>query len=44
MNVGGVKARMKELRKENGWDGYVKPITKYNEAVHPSMKITFERI
>jgi hypothetical protein len=35
---------MKLLRKENGWDNYVKPISKYNETVHPSMKITFERI
>ena len=38
------KKRMKQIRKENGWDQYIKPISKYNEQVHPSMKISFERI
>ena len=31
-------------RKEQGWNSYVKPISKYNETVHSSMKIPFERI
>jgi hypothetical protein len=31
-------------RKEQGWNSYVKPISKYNEQVHSSMKIPFERI
>lgn len=43
-----VKARqqnrnMKRLqRKEIGWNNYVKPISKYNTQVHPSMRIVFE--
>ena len=44
INISGMKKRMKELRKETGWDAYVKPISAYNEIVHPSMKISFERI
>jgi hypothetical protein len=32
------------MRRENGWDSYVKPISKYNESVHGSAKISFERI
>ena len=37
--------RVKQLkRKEQGWDNYIKPISKYNEKVHSSMKISFERI
>ena len=44
ISMGNAKKKMKQLRKENGWDNYVKPISKYNEQVHPSMKITFERI
>ena len=38
------KKRVKQIRRENGWDSYVKPISKYNEKVHGSMKISFERI
>jgi hypothetical protein len=38
------KKRVKQMRRENGWDSYVKPISKYNEVVHSSMKINFERI
>ena len=38
------KKRIKQMRRENGWDSYVKPISKYNEVVHSSMKINFERI
>ena len=38
------KKRLKEVRRENGWDSYIKPISKYNEQVHGSMKISFERI
>jgi hypothetical protein len=38
------KKRVKQMRRENGWDSYIKPISKYNEKVHASMKISFERI
>ena len=38
------KKRLKQIRRENGWDTYIKPISKYNEKVHASMKISFERI
>ena len=38
------RRRVKQIRRENGWDSYVKPISKYNEKVHASMKISFERI
>lgn len=38
------KKRVKQIRRENGWDTYIKPISKYNEKVHASMKISFERI
>jgi len=31
-------------RRELGWNSYVKPISKYNEKVHASMKIPFEKI
>jgi hypothetical protein len=31
-------------RKEQGWNSYVKPISNYNEKVHSSMKIPFDRI
>lgn len=31
-------------RKEQGWNSYIKPISKYNAEVHSSMKIPFERI
>lgn len=30
------------VRKEAGWNNYVKPISKYNTHVHPSMRIAFE--
>jgi carbohydrate-selective porin OprB len=43
-HMSGQKKRVKQVRRENGWDAYVKPISKYNEAVHGSMKISFERI
>ena len=29
-------------RKEQGWDNNIKPISKYNSQVHPSMRIPFE--
>ena len=29
-------------RKEVGWDNNIKPISKYNSQVHPSMRIPFE--
>ena len=29
-------------KREAGWNSYIKPISKYNEQVHPSMKIPFE--
>jgi len=38
------KSRIKQMRKENGWDSYIKPISKYNEQVHAGAKIGFERI
>lgn len=38
------RKRVKQIRRENGWDSYIKPISKYNEKVHASMKISFERI
>ena len=38
------KKRLRQIRRENGWDTYIKPISKYNEKVHSSMKISFERI
>ena len=31
-------------RKEHGWNNYIKPISKYNSSVHPSMRIPFEQI
>lgn len=31
-------------RKEMNWNGYIKPISKYNSQVHPSMRIPFEQI
>ena len=37
--------RVKQLKKkEQGWDNYIKPISKYNSQVHPSMRIPFEQI
>ena len=37
--------RIKNLnRRELGWNSYVKPISKYNEQVHSSMRIPFEKI
>lgn len=44
VNIVNAKKRMRQVRRENGWDSYIKPISKYNEQVHPSMKISFERI
>ena len=31
-------------RKEQGWNNNIKPISKYNSKVHPSMRIPFEQI
>ena len=31
-------------RREQGWDNYIKPISKYNEQVHSSMRVPFENI
>ena len=37
--------KLKRLaRKEQGWDNNIKPISKYNSQVHPSMRIPFEQI
>ena len=37
--------RTRQLKKkEQGWDNYIKPISKYNQQVHPSMRIPFEQI
>jgi len=30
------RKRLKEVRRENGWDSYIKPISKYNMQVHGS--------
>lgn len=38
------KAHRTVRKKELGWNSYVKPISQYNEKVHMSMKIPFERI
>jgi hypothetical protein len=38
------KKREKEIRRENGWDQFMKPISKYNEKVHASMRISFDKI
>ena len=43
-SVGKQKKRIKQMRRENGWDSYIKPISKYNEQVHAGAKIGFERI
>ena len=46
----GLKAQLYQKRvrhlkkKEQGWDNYIKPISKYNSQVHPSMRIPFEQI
>lgn len=39
-----LRERKKQISRENGWNSYVKPISKYNEKVHSSMKISFDRI
>jgi len=31
-------------RKEVGWNNNIKPISKFNSQVHPSMRIPFEQI
>jgi hypothetical protein len=37
--------RAKRLaRKEQGWNNNIKPISKFNSQVHPSMRIPFEQI
>eukprot|EP00356_Strombidium_inclinatum_P013740 CAMPEP_0170492984 /NCGR_PEP_ID=MMETSP0208-20121228/13185_1 /TAXON_ID=197538 /ORGANISM="Strombidium inclinatum, Strain S3" /LENGTH=38 /DNA_ID= /DNA_START= /DNA_END= /DNA_ORIENTATION= len=38
MGMNQQKKRLRQQRRENGWDSYVKPISKYNEQVHGSMK------
>jgi hypothetical protein len=30
-SVTHTRRRLKEVRRENGWDSYIKPISKYNE-------------
>jgi len=43
--VGRSAASRKHLmRRELSWNNYAKPISKYNMAVHGSMKIPFERV
>ena len=39
-----VKRQRNLRKKEQGWDNYIKPISKYNAEVHPSMRIPFEQI
>ena len=37
--------RLRRLaRKEQGWNNNIKPISKYNSEVHPSMRVPFEQI
>lgn len=39
------QVRQRKLaRKELGWNNNIKPISKYNSQVHPSMRIPFEQI
>jgi hypothetical protein len=38
------KMRLQQVRKEQGWDAYIKPISKFNEKVHSSQRINFDRI
>lgn len=46
MNVPDIKRRLHNFvrKREAGWQKYVLPISKLNEELHPSQKITFERI
>lgn len=30
------RKRMKQVRREQGWESYIKPISKFNEKVHSS--------
>ena len=34
----------RKKKREVGWDNYIKPISKYNERVHSSMRVVFEKI
>ena len=45
-NASRVRAvKLKRMaRKETGWDNNIKPISKFNSQVHPSMRIPFEQI
>ena len=38
------RKRKHQIRKEEGWLNYIKPISKFNEGVHKDQKISFERI
>ena len=38
------KSAKRTVKKEIGWNNYVKPISSYNSRVHPSMRIVFEQI
>jgi hypothetical protein len=38
------KKRVKQMRRENGWNSYIKPISKFNESVHTGQKIGFDKI
>jgi hypothetical protein len=38
------RQRLQQVRKEQGWDMYIKPISKFNEKVHSSQRINFDRI
>jgi len=38
------KTRKKQIKKEFGWNSYVKPISGYNEKVHASKRVGFEAI
>ena len=33
-----------QRRREENWQGYIKPISRYNEQVHPAMRVPFEKI
>lgn len=38
------KSRRNLKKKEQGWNSYIKPISRYNEQVHKSMRVPFEAI
>lgn len=39
-----LKSARKVMKKEQGWNNYTQPISKFNERVHPCMRVKFENI